>query len=112
MSLDTLDRALDRLDRAERLDEAERAELRALLARLRDELHAVEGDAATADHARTLAGFTELSAHEATQAQRDETVLRIATDGMRASVERFEQRHPELVDLINQIATALSRMGI
>ena len=108
MARETLDRVLERVEASRSISDKDRAELRQLLAELKQELDGT-GDS---DDARTLAGFTEVSTTAATAEQRDENALRIATDGMRASVGRFEQRHPKLVDLINQIATALSRMGI
>ena len=62
--------------------------------------------------AESIAGFTQLSAHEATRGQRNEQLVRLSTKGMTYSIEGFESTHEELVRIVNSIAHILSNMGM
>ena len=62
--------------------------------------------------AESIAGFTRLSAHEATRGQRNEKLVSLSTRGMISSIEGFERTHEELVRIVNSIAYILSNMGL
>jgi hypothetical protein len=64
------------------------------------------------DQARSIAGFTQMSAHEATRQERDQQLLDLSLQGLAASVERFEVSHPKLVGIVNSIHQALSNIGL
>jgi hypothetical protein len=64
------------------------------------------------EEAESIAGFTQLSAHEATRGERNEELVRLSTKGMVSSIEGFESTHEELVRIVNSIAYILSNMGL
>jgi hypothetical protein len=110
MMQDTIARIEARLKSAEKMAEGTRAELLALLAELKAE---VNGLASThADEAQSIAGFAQVSAHEATRNQPNEQALQHSLGGLEASVSQFEQSHPKLVAAVNRICHALSNLGI
>src|SRR5687768_811309 len=87
-----------------------KAELLGLLAELRGEIDSLaETDA---ERAQTVAGFTEVSTHEAMRARRDPQLVELSVKGLSRSVEEFEGSHPQLVAVVNRICTTLSNMGI
>jgi hypothetical protein len=92
------------------LSEANKAELVKLLATLKSEV--TELSQTDAEHARSIAGFAGLSAHEATRTQRKPELLELSVGGLRSSVAGFEESHPRLVEIVNRIATTLSNLGI
>ncbi len=95
---------------AEGLPEATRADLLQLLATLRHETDALSRT--DADQARSIAGFAELSTHEATREAKDPQLLALALQGLSRSAEGFEESHPRLVQVVNAIANTLSSLGI
>ena len=67
---------------------------------------------AQSEHAESIAGFLERSAHEATRHKINPTLLKITVDGLSASVRELESSHPKLVEQVNFIAYSLANMGI
>jgi hypothetical protein len=107
---DTIGQIEAKLHDAASLKPGQREELLALLATLKAE---VAGLSSThADEARSIAGYAGVSAHEATRAHKNETLLEHSVEGLRASVTGFEESHPKLVDIVNRVATTLSNLGI
>jgi uncharacterized membrane protein YccC len=107
---DTIERIEARLRGAEKMSDETRAELLALLQELKDE---VSGLADThADQVQSIAGFAQMSAHEATREAPNEQALRHSLGGLEASVSEFEQSHPQLVAVVNRVCQALSNLGI
>lgn len=99
-----------RLKESANIPEANRAKLLKLLAALKDEVGAL-----TKNHeedARSIAKFMDASAHEATRAEKKPKLIEAALNGLTASAESFEASHPKLAEVINQIAVALSNMGL
>ena len=87
-----------------------RSELLELLAALKSE---VAGLSEThADDARSIAGFADASAHEATRTEKKPQSVEAAIKGLTTSVEDFETSHPTLVQVVNRIAVILSNMGM
>lgn len=87
-----------------------KAELLALLSQLKTEInHLAETNT---ERAESVAGFAELSTHEATKSAKDPALLDLSIKGLSRSVEDFEGSHPELVAVVNRICTTLSNMGI
>ena len=64
------------------------------------------------EEAQSIAGFAQLSAHEATRQQQNPESLRHSLEGFRSSVEGFEKSHPQLVRIVNNISNMLSNLGI
>lgn len=87
-----------------------KTELLDLLAKLKPEINKLSK--ANSEHAESIAGFIERSAHEATRHQKNPTLLKIASDGLSESVKGFESSHPQLVEVVNYIATALANIGL
>ena len=109
MAKDTIKRIEERLNAASLTDDDKQA-ISGLLNELREELDTVPAE--QEDQARSVAGFTELGAHEATKSAPNAGALDSAVSGMRQSVHEFEQSHPKLVQVVNSIATALSNIGL
>ena len=94
----------------ETADSRKKAELLKLYASLKTE---VEGLAkAHGEQARSIAGFAEVAAHEATRAGKSPRLLELSVEGLRTSVQGFETSHPELSEAVNRLCLLLARMGI
>jgi len=65
-----------------------------------------------AEHARSIAGFANVSAHEATRKNQNPRLLEHSLAGLRSSVKGFEQSHPHLVQIVNRLCNTLSDWGI
>lgn len=99
-----------RIRGADSIPEEKRSELLKMLGTLKSE---VEKFSRThGDQAQSIAGFTELSAHEATRAQQNPELLELSLKGLTSSVEGFEKSHPKLVQIVNAISNTLSNLGI
>jgi len=107
---DTIHRIEARIQGAESLTPERRQELTALLATLKTEI--ADLSTTDADQARTIAGYADLSTHEATRAQLDPDLLHHSVDGLARSVEGFEASHPRLVQTVNTISHTLANLGI
>jgi len=64
------------------------------------------------EEAQSIAGFAQLSAHEAIRQQQNPASLQHSLEGLRSSVEGFEKSHPQLVRIVNNISNMLSNLGI
>jgi hypothetical protein len=107
---DTIGKIEDRIRGADAIKEERRHELLDLLGTLKAE---VAGLSKThEEQARSIAGFTELSAHEATRTEQNPELLKLSLEGMGSSVRGFEQSHPRLVQIVNAISSTLSNLGI
>lgn len=110
MIRDTLGKIEERIRNAESITPQQREELLGLLAALEAEVAKL----AEADHeqAQSIAGFTAVSAHEATRDEKNPELVNLSIRGLSQSVEGFEETHPKLVQAVNSIATMLSNLGI
>jgi hypothetical protein len=107
---DTLQEIEARLKGSESVPEERRAELLKLLTTLKSEV--AELSKTHSEQARSIAGFTNLSAHEATRADQQPELLNLSLKGLTSSVEGFESSHPQLVRIVNTISQTLSNLGI
>lgn len=64
------------------------------------------------EQARSIAGFAQVSAHEATRQSQNPELLELSLQGLRSSVEGFEKSHPQLVRIVNAVSNTLSNLGI
>jgi hypothetical protein len=92
------------------VDEKRKSEILKQLETLRAELD--ELARTDADRAKTIAGFAELSAHEATRPKPRPELLELSVTGMQKSVRDFEATHPRLVELVGSLSAALSNLGL
>jgi len=64
------------------------------------------------EQADSIAGFAQLSAHEATRSEQNPQLRELSIQGLRSSADGFEQSHPHLVQIVNNISKTLSDLGI
>jgi Domain of unknown function (DUF4404) len=110
MIKDTLAKIEARLNGTEALPADKRRELQELLATLKAEVEKLSRT--HADQAQSIAGFTEVSTHEATRAHQNPQLLKLSLNGLTSSVEEFEKSHPKLVQIVNSISNTLANLGI
>ena len=95
---------------ADAVNEERKRELLELLGKLKSEVGTL---AKTHDEqAESIAGFTQLSAHEATRTKQNPQSLHHSLQGLRSSVDGFEKSNPKLVQIVNAISNILSNLGI
>ena len=99
-----------RLRGAKTLQDDRRDELLSLLATLKAEV--ADLSQTHVEEAESIAGFTNLSTHEATRGEQNPELLQLSLQGLKSSVEGFERSHPKLVQLVNSISNTLSNLGI
>ncbi len=92
------------------IQDKEKTELLNLLTSLQNEIS--ELSKIDSEHAESITGFTQTSAHEATRKAKNEQLLDLSLKGLTSSVDELETSHPKLVEIVNRIAQALSNMGI
>ena len=64
------------------------------------------------EQAKSIAGFTEVAAHEAMRKEKSQKLLELSLEGLSPSVKGFELSHPKLVEVANELSLLLARMGI
>lgn len=99
-----------RVQSADAIKEERRRELLQLLATLKAEVAALSET--HGEQAESIAGFTVVSAHEATRVQQNPDLLKLSLTGLRSSVEGIETSHPRLVQIVNAISQTLANLGI
>ena len=110
MIQDTIGKIESQLKKSETIKPENKNELLDLLRQLKLE---IEGLAKTnAEGARTVAGFTEISAHEATRSEKNPELLELSLTGLEKAVNGFEESHPQLVGLVNRLCTVLANSGV
>jgi len=95
---------------ADNLSEERKRELLQLLGTLKSEVGKLSQT--DEEQAQSIAGFAQLSAHEATRTQQNPQLLHHSLEGLRSSVEGFEKSHPQLVRIVNSISNTLANLGI
>jgi Mg2+ and Co2+ transporter CorA len=92
------------------VNEERKRELLQLLGTLKSEVGTL---AKTHDEqAKSIAGFAQVSAHEATRTKQNPQSLHHSLQGLRSSVDGFEKSNPKLVQIVNAISNILSNLGI
>jgi hypothetical protein len=107
---DTIGKIEERIRKTEAIKDESRVELLNLLSNLKAEVANLSST--DAEQAQSIAGFTAVSAHEATRDDRNPELVQLSLKGLASSVEGFEQSHPKLVQVVNSISTTLSNLGI
>lgn len=107
---ETIGKIESRIQSADSIKEDKRRELSELLATLKAEV--AELSKTHSEQAQSIAGFAELSAHEATRSEQNPELLKLSVTGLSTSVEEFEKTHPKLVQIVNAISNTLSNLGI
>jgi queuine/archaeosine tRNA-ribosyltransferase len=107
---DTIQKIEARIRGAGSVTDERRQELLQLVGTLKSEI--ADLSKTHSEHARSIAGFTQLSTYEATREERNPQLLKLSLQGLAASVEGFEKSHSKLVQVVNSISTTLSNLGI
>ena len=107
---DTIAKIEGRIKNSGAVSDVHRAELLKLLGQLRAEIAALPET--HQEQAERITSFAQASALEATREAKDPETLRHSIGGLESSVGGFEETHPQLVGVVNRIATMLSNMGI
>jgi|SRR5581483_4272661 len=107
---DTVSKIEARIRNSESIRDERKRELLQLLGTLKAEVATLSKT--HGEQAQSIAGFTEVSAHEATRAKQNPELLDLSLKGLSSSVEGFETSHPRLVQIVNAISNTLSSLGI
>ena len=99
-----------RIGNAESVNAEQRRELQQLLTTLKGEV--ADLARTNTEQAQSIAGFAEISTHEATREARNPELLQLSLQGLSSSVTGFEQSHPALVRVVNNISQTLANLGI
>jgi hypothetical protein len=110
MVQNTMEKIEEKIRTNSSLTEDNKNELLDLLSRLKPEINVLSKT--QTEHAESIAGFMERSTYEVLRREKNPTLIKIAVDGLLASVKDFELSHPQLVENVNYIASALANMGI
>ena len=110
MLRDTIRKIEERLERLEAVPPEKREELLTLLGALRDEVN--ELAKSDAEHAESIKGFVDITAHEATREEKNPRLLQHAVDGLASTVQDLELSRPRLVENVNAICSWLASVGI
>jgi len=104
-------RKLERVIEAmQSVDSAKKTELLALLDSLKSEVGKLSET--RVEHAHSIAGLTEMAAHEALRKEKSPRLLKHSLDGLSLSVQELEVTHPKLVAAINRLCEMLAGIGI
>src|SRR3974377_1751850 len=107
---DTIGKIEARIQGAEAVKEERRQELLQLLGTLKSEV--AELSKTHEEQAQSIAGFTEVSTHEAPPTEQTPELRKLSLQGLGASLSEFERSHPRLVQIVNAISNTLSNLGI
>lgn len=107
---DTIGKIEARIQGAETISEDRRRELLQLMGTLKSEVANLSKT--HEEQAESIAGFAEVSAHEATRTEQNPALLKLSLQGLGSSVSEFEKSHPRLVQIVNAISNTLSNLGI
>jgi hypothetical protein len=107
---DTIGKIEARIQGSDAIKDDRRQELLQLLGTLKSEV--ADLSKTHGEEAQSIAGFAEISAHEATRSEQNPELLKLSLQGLGSSVTGFEQSHPRLVHIVNAISNTLANLGI
>ena len=107
---DTITNIEARFQSAGAVSDERKQELLQLLGTLKAEVN--ELSKTHEEQAQSIAGFAELSTHEAIRSEQNPQLLELSLQGLTSSVGEFEKSHPRLVQIVNSISNTLSNLGI
>lgn len=107
---DTVSKIEAKIQASDSIKDERKRELLQLLGTLKSEIGVLSKT--HGDQAQSIAGFAEVSTHEATRAEQNQELLDLSLKGLSSSVEGFEKSHPQLVRIVNAISNTLSNLGI
>ncbi len=107
---DTIGKIEAKIRNSEAIKDDRRRELLELVGTLKSEVANLSRT--DKDQAQSIAGFAELSTHEATRTEQNPDLLKLSLQGFKSSVQELEETHPRLVQIVNTISNTLSNLGI
>lgn len=107
---ETVTKIQSRIEGSDSINPERKEELLQLLKTLRSEVANLSST--HGEQAQSIAGFTDVSAYEATRSQQNPELLKLSLEGLSRSVNGFEKSHPRLVQIVNTISNTLSNLGI
>jgi hypothetical protein len=107
---DTIGKIEAKIEGADAIKEERRRELVQLLGTLKAEV--AELSKTHGEQAQSIAGFAEVSTHEAIRTEQNPHLLKLSLEGLSSSVAELEESHPRLVQIVNAISHTLSNLGI
>jgi hypothetical protein len=110
MIKNTMKKIKDKIQKGSFITKERKIELLNLLSVLESEITKLSKT--DSEHAESMNGFIERSAHEATRQKRNPELLKLSLAALKESAKGFEASHPVLVAYINKISTILENMGI
>lgn len=110
MSDDTIKRIREQVKNSEKISSEQKNKLNTLIKELEKEMQSLSEQ--DSDKAKTIAGFAEISAHEAIRETDNDELFDIAGKGLSSAVKDIEVSHPKLVSILNSISVMLSDMSI
>jgi queuine/archaeosine tRNA-ribosyltransferase len=110
MMQQTLLQVKKRIQEADSIKEDKKKELLELLTILELEIDKLAKT--NQEHAESIVGFTQASAHESTRKEKREDLHQLSLQGLAGTIQGFESSNPRLVEIVNSICTALSNLGI
>lgn len=110
MIQETLVEVKRKIEEADSISNEKKKELLDLFAVLQSEIQNLA--ATNREHAESIAGFTQASAHEAIRKEKSERLHQLSLEGLAGTVEGFESSYPRLVEVVNSISIALSNLGV
>ena len=106
----TIDKIEQRLRNTEVISEENKSELINLVSTLKVEI--ADLSKTHNEQAESITGFAALSTHEATRQEKNPELLKLSIEGLGSSVRDFESSNPRLVNVVNDICSMLSNLGI
>jgi hypothetical protein len=110
MISETIKKIIETIKQTQTLEKAKKNELLQLLSSLEKEVNVLARTHAAG--AQSITGFTQVTAHEATRPDRDRRLLDISLEGLSVSAKQFEVSHPQLVKVVNDVCSALAKLGL
>ncbi len=107
---DTIGKIEANIRNADAINSDRRQELLQLLGTLKSEVANLSET--HQEQAQSIAGFAQVSTHEATRSEQNPDLLKLSLEGLKSSVQELEQTHPRLVQIVNSISNTLSNLGI
>jgi hypothetical protein len=107
---DTIGKIEAKIQSAEMIKDDRRLELVQLLGTLKSEVANLSKT--HEEQAQSIAGFAEISTHEAIRSEQNPRLLKLSLEGLSSSVDELEKSHPRLVQIVNAISHTLSNLGI
>jgi len=107
---DTIGKIEAQVRNSESINDNRRRELLELIGTLKTEVAKLSST--DREQATSIAGFAQVSTHEATRTEQNPDLLKLSLEGLKSSVRELEGTHPRLVQLVNTISNTLSNLGM